>query len=459
MSLEHSRGGVLNMLVSREFEAVFTDSQKWENTGQDIVKRWLDDLKAKEDKETFKKAFDDKRMTIRGIGAPASGADDSWKRGGLTKPFGTQHKAMTGITGNVTTSEIQLYKGVDGMKERLKPANFLPSVKVPNNVKPKAKYALGLYDLSATLLTNDRPITDQIKGYHGKAIWVFMPVPRQEDLKTFYGLNQCAKKPDSCPAYKQYVRMLASRITRIKLAQASDMHTGYIDVAGLDYYAPPKAKTSIRYGLTGLKHVRTPDVDIILHEARHASDLPTTWAQNTFYIIKFRNKDPLTFKVFVPIAKNQIDKTEEALRSYIKTGDKDDYLKWENSLTALKRFLVPYWPKRNDLNADDKRAILNEAGPVAGHKVWEEYSIKEVDFRARKSFALEYKSILSTVRNNDGRGANEIVMAYREHGSAGKSIFPMFAELDSAEGKFYLLDDKFTRTGATILDNGTYSAV
>jgi hypothetical protein len=457
MPLDDSRGEVLRLLGSPEFDTVFTDAKQWNLRGEAIVKQWFDDLRAEENIETFGGAFTDKRMTIRGIGQPTGATDDSWKSGAMVS-FGTNNKAMTGITGNVIASQMNLYKGVDGMKERLKAANF-PDVRVPDDINPKTKYALGLHDLSATLLTNDRVISNQYK-YYGTAIWVFMPVPRQEDLTTFYGLNQRAKQHGSCQEYKQYVRMLASRITRIKLAQASDMHTTYIDIAGLSYYSPPKAKTSIRYGLTGKKKVRMPDVDIILHEARHESDMPKTWVANTFYIIKFKNKDPLTFKVFGPDANQpKIDKTEEVLRNYVKTGSKDDYIEWQANLKELKLFLTPYWTKTNTIDANAKRVILNEAAPVAGHKVWEDKEITIEDIADRKRFALEYKSILSSVRNNDGRGANEIVVAYREHGSApGRSSFPMYAELVRAENKFYILDDNFTRTGATVSDNGTYSA-
>jgi hypothetical protein len=459
MGLDDSRREVLRLLGSSQFDAVFADAQQWNLNGQAIIKQWLDDLKAEEDRETFGGAFTDKRMTIRGIGPTGRDGDtsgDTWKRGRMV-PFGTNDKAIAEVTGNVQVSQIKLYKGVDGMKERMKPANF--PARLPGDVSPKTKYALGLHDLSATLLTNERAITDQFK-YYQTAIWVFMPVPRQEDLVTFHSLNGRAKEVGSCQDYKQYVRMLASRITRIKLAQACDMHTTYIDVAGLNYYSPPKAKSSIRYGLTGSTQVRTPDVDVILHEARHDSDMPKTWAANTLYIIKYKNKEPLTFKVFGPNSgQAKIDKTEGVLRNYIKTGKKEDYDAWEDSLRDLKAFLRQYWPKSKTLNAGEKRDILNEAAPVAGHKVWVDKDVTLDDIKARKNFALEYKSILSSIRNNDGRGANEIVMAYREHGSApGRSLFPMYAELVRAENKFCLLNDNFARTGATITDNGAYTA-
>jgi len=62
---------------------------------------------------------------------------------------------------------IKLHYGVKGMMERVNPSNF--------SADGSNKYKLGLHDLSATLLTSGRDISDQLKHY-SDATWVFMPL-------------------------------------------------------------------------------------------------------------------------------------------------------------------------------------------------------------------------------------------------------------------------------------------
>jgi len=460
MPLDESRNAV-NNLVQGSLE-VFTDTHQWNARGRPVVAQWLTDLHAWEDDETFDRAFRDNRMTIRGIGKPESATNDSWKKGGIVT-FGTNTEH--GERG----SQMKLYKGMDGMTERLKPAHFLPTV-LPNSVQPKQKYALGLHDLSATLLNCAKGIHGQYKHYD-PAIWVFMPLPKQEDLQAFYALNQRTKQPGACDEFKRYVRVLASEITRLKLAQACDMHTTYIDVAGLDHYQPPKAtdKVSIRYGLTGLGQKKMVG-DLVLHTATSSLDEPKAPTDGRGrFIISARKSDAklaqvLKFYAYEARPANRVElakksDTEQALKN-VSLNEKQT---WGKNIEELRALLLRAWTpgtgfdqRRLDQSAED--TILESAAKIIQYRMSKDVPGSNTLNADRRRFALEYKAIVTTHRLVGQ--VNEIVMAYRRHGSGvRRTPFPMYAELDTTTHIFHVIGDNLTRTGATISNMGVYTGV
>jgi hypothetical protein len=131
-----------------------------------------------------------------------------------------------------------LARDVSGIQARLNPANFID----PKTLK-SSKNELGLHELSASLLDGRRPISAQLKGYED-AYTMFMPLPLEEDLILFDTLNTMGKR-DKDIDYKE-IRVMRSQLTRVKLAQASDMGTKYVDTSN-----PTDARAKIRYGVTG----------------------------------------------------------------------------------------------------------------------------------------------------------------------------------------------------------------
>ncbi|OLR91828.1 hypothetical protein [Actinokineospora bangkokensis] len=102
------------------------------------------------------------------------------------------------------------------------------------------KDALGLHDLSASLLDGSKPtVLEQLKHY-GDAIVVFMPVPSETDAQVFHAISTLAE-PDE-PVLRGY----RNNLTRVRLAQGSDMHTIFVDDG-----AGPPAPVRARYGITG----------------------------------------------------------------------------------------------------------------------------------------------------------------------------------------------------------------
>jgi hypothetical protein len=78
-----------------------------------------------------------------------------------------------------------------------------------------------------------------------------MPIPKQEDLQLFSCLNAASREDGAAPAFRQYVRMIGSQMTRLKYAESHDMHTTYTDTGGLSSLYP-KQGGKIKYGITGI---------------------------------------------------------------------------------------------------------------------------------------------------------------------------------------------------------------
>jgi len=232
----------------------------WLSTGKPLVEKWFATLKDWESADTFERAFTQNRMTIRGMAmgdnqksavrreknkAPSEGEEEVPYDDTVTEKelklgaIGKFQVPKLGQARNPATDRyMNTFYGIKGIQARNNPENFRPG--------HSRKNELGLHDLSATLLHCDRPIFNQLK-YYAVATCVFMPMPLQDDMALFYLLNKESKEPGVCPEFRQYIREIAGKFTRIKYAQAADMHTTYVDIGGLDSLAEPK----IRYGIGG----------------------------------------------------------------------------------------------------------------------------------------------------------------------------------------------------------------
>jgi hypothetical protein len=235
------------------------------------------------------------------------------------------------------------------------------------------------------------------------------------------------------------------------------MHTTYIDVAGLNCYSPPKTEISIRYGLTGLmKKARV--IDLVL--SKGMANKPRPQDDSVKFYITAKNsdrelKDVLEFLVLEKTGEMLNTNTDKVLQNLLGTAKSTR----QEAIVALRNILRTSWSLPNR-DAKLNEEILKLAAGVAGYKMNADVPLKSQDIAERKRLALEYKSILSAERNNAGRGANEVVIAYREYGSDnGPKKFPMFTELDLSTNTFYVIGDDLMRTGASITDHGVCSGM
>lgn len=244
MSLDHTRS-----LLKQNIVADNTFSSERGKRLVQLANDWFNDYKDWEKDDRFLTAIDEKRMcisqrgldTVIGDGKPAwLGVKDQDKQQGNVQSV--QYKTLTYRT------------GVDSLKERLNPANFGRA----EGEITRLKYKLGLHDLSASLMNPKKPtISEQARwDLDGtKKDWpiVFMPLPKMEDLVVFNMLNLLHKewRKGGHDDLAETVAFVRRRMTRVKLAQDSDMGAGLINVNPGGSGDPNKAK--FRYGLADVQ--------------------------------------------------------------------------------------------------------------------------------------------------------------------------------------------------------------
>ena len=204
-----------------------------------LIKLWHQQIKAWEDTDTLKDAFDEGRLTLR----TASHEGKHYDYGNVSE----DRKRVLGVINNdsyqrdVTNQagrdvndqsvwvkdsllpqnkQFNLDAGAAGIKRRTDSQNFVrPSPNARSN-----KHRLGLHDLSTSLLNPDGYT---LKTYSGTNIVVLMPLPLPADVEVFYKLRQKSKTGGSA-SFKSAVEILASQFTRPKLASGLDMGTTYV---------------------------------------------------------------------------------------------------------------------------------------------------------------------------------------------------------------------------------------
>ncbi len=197
--------------------------QTWKDLRPQIDNWWEKVKKAAAD-DTFATAFQAKRMTVRAI------AKDSGQQGGK---FPAQiPKGESGTTTGKT--DMTLDRNRESIKTRTKPETW-----TGESQDLTVKQKTGLYELSASLLSPDRDIFSQLKFYSAPEAVVFMPAASPEDYQILLALTELVD------ADQAKLREISSEMTRIVLAQSTDMGTKYVDKS------PDNLGTDIRYGETG----------------------------------------------------------------------------------------------------------------------------------------------------------------------------------------------------------------
>ena len=189
------------------------------------IEVWRSEMLERAKKDTFETAYAAGRMTVRGI------AKDSEQQGGT---FPAQ--IMSGESGTTTgTAKMSLGRNKLTILDRAKPENW-----TGETTDRAAKQKTGLYELSASLLDPSRKnIFAQLKFYSSPEAVVFAPAADPSDYQIFAAISELAD------ANLPMLRQISSEMTRIIMAQSTDMGTKYVDMSA------GNAGTDIRYGESG----------------------------------------------------------------------------------------------------------------------------------------------------------------------------------------------------------------
>jgi hypothetical protein len=124
---------------------------------------------------------------------------------------------------------------------------------VPSNFATREKkYEEGLHDLSASILNHNTPILDQVHNSGQGAHYSFLPLSEEEDQEVIFTLTRYAKDRVTFPQLYPKVRGFRAEMTRVKLAQDFDMAVGY---SVIPVVKPPNESPGarpafkLRYGL------------------------------------------------------------------------------------------------------------------------------------------------------------------------------------------------------------------
>jgi hypothetical protein len=203
-----------------------------------LIDNWWIAYKDWEEKETFTRAFTEKRMTVRTI-----------KYQTVHSPLKMTREAQ----GHLGKQEVpgKSDTGIKGLTKRMDPTNFVSS-----RDRSSAKYEHGLHDMSASLLHPERLISHQLYGWgfqtdshaetrEGSVYVVFMPLPQTEDMVLYSTLSALANQlKGTVSEIYEKVRDIRSQMTRIKFADKDDSHIGFVDVS-----KKPETEYKYRYGL------------------------------------------------------------------------------------------------------------------------------------------------------------------------------------------------------------------
>lgn len=214
--------------------------------------RWFHAFKEWEGADTFLAAFKEKRLII------SQRPDED----NVTDVFKTRYdmQAKRSIAAEATSYPGVTYGvGVQTLNQRMVPSNF----EGKNSAGMKKKYALGLFDLSGSLLN---PKFDVVRGQlrwsitgdpakdGGKATWriVFVSLPMPEDVAAYNILKQFVELSKDM-MIREAVRFIRHRMTRPKLAAGEDMGAGPFDLA------PPGSPAKFKYGWKANEGVLTEE--------------------------------------------------------------------------------------------------------------------------------------------------------------------------------------------------------
>lgn len=201
------------------------EGKTW-NELSSAIDRWWVELKVNAGRDTFAAAFKAKTMTVRVIAKGGSAQGGKFKA-----------QIPAGESGTTTgEAEMELNRDRASILDRTKPQTWTAE---QSDIEAKKK--TGLYELSASLLDPERKsgIYPQLKFYSNPEAVVFMPSASPKDLQIFAAISELVD------ANNAKLRDIGAELTRMTLAQSTDMGTKYVDKSA------GNLGTDIRYGESG----------------------------------------------------------------------------------------------------------------------------------------------------------------------------------------------------------------
>jgi len=210
------------------------EGQPW-SILEPFVNNWFQVLKQWEALDTFNTAFSEDRMTMR-----------------VTKSETPKDPPTT-----VKTAKWNVAQGTYEIMKEQTPTTpvYIKREHIVQRTDPTkfaivgGKYAHGLLELPASLLNHTKMIAANIYPTTTEGWAVFMPLPMAADNALYYTLRSIEKQRQD-PRAATKMREIRSELTRIKLGQNSDMHTGYVALDRND------GRPHYRYGYTGQEGLR-----------------------------------------------------------------------------------------------------------------------------------------------------------------------------------------------------------
>ena len=197
----------------------------WKELEKGIDEWWASMRRRTKADTSFATLYKAGRMTVRAI------ARDGDAQGGTFKA-----QVLSGESGTKPgVADMTLERNRASILKRTDPATW-------NGEKSDrdAKRKTGLYELSASLLNPDRKVIfPQLKFYSTPEAVVFMPASYPEDQQIFAAISELVD------ADQPKLRAISSEMTRITMAQASDMATKLVDMSAQN------DGSDIRYGESG----------------------------------------------------------------------------------------------------------------------------------------------------------------------------------------------------------------
>jgi hypothetical protein len=182
--------------------------ERWKDTKR-LILIWWAAFKAWERTDSFYEAFTDNRMVMRTWDSALD------KHHVLSIP---DNRITGGTAEDFLRNGYVFEVGLKSLALRMDPSNFYPESK---------KYALGIHDMSSTLLDCSREISSQAHKKSNGTIFSFTPLSDPKDQVVFERLSQLSKRAEACTEFRELIREIRSKMTRAKLAAEHDMATGF----------------------------------------------------------------------------------------------------------------------------------------------------------------------------------------------------------------------------------------
>lgn len=229
---------------------------EWNSSIRRLISQWWSAYKRWEAQDTFAKAYEESRMTVRSFGKDfGKEVHKNIPRGTLKvteeRFFANRQRAALDPTDHSQhyaafheEAESQKYwqnRGLDSAAFA-DPANF---------ISREVKYAHGLHDLSASLVNPRKPLNLQLFSSGDGVHLAFAPLSKEEDQQVIWRLAGLAKRLQAqLPEFYSLIHGYRARMTRIKLARNYDIGTGFIATPAANPGQGPQYKLTYGLGTT-----------------------------------------------------------------------------------------------------------------------------------------------------------------------------------------------------------------